>query len=165
MNNHIHQLSISYYVRRNRNIKKDYSVYGCIKIPENPPKEISVVSSIKGDEWDLRKGRPKQTSDHLIKLSLYLDTVEAKLFEIYFDLKLNKGELSAENIKNIYLGKGAKDYTILQLIDEAIKKYENELAKGSLKNYSATKAYMESFCKQKYKSGDIRLKFITYAFY
>lgn len=164
MNNHIRKLSISYYVRKNKNIKKDYTVDCCIKIPESPPKELSIVSSIKRDEWDLRKGRPKQTSDRLVKLSLYLDTVKARLFEIYFDLKLNKGELSAENIKNIYLDKGAKDYTILRLVDEAIKKYENELAKGSLKNYSATKAYVEHFCKQKYKSGDVRLKFLTYAF-
>ena len=94
----------------------------------------------------LRKGRPKQRSDRLIKLSLLLESIKAKLFEIYLDIKLNKDELSAENIKNIYLGKGTHDYTILELTDQAIKKYEKELAPGSLKNYSATRAYIQAFC-------------------
>ena len=89
-----------------------------------------------------------------------LEAIKAKLFEIYLDIKLNKDELSAENIKNIYLGKGTHDYTILELTDQAIKKYEKELAPGSIKNYSATRAYIQAFCKVKYKSGDVRLKFL-----
>lgn len=155
---------VSFYIRQNKRIRFNYSIYCCIKVYETPPKEMCVASSIKREEWDLRKGRPKQRSDHLIKLSLFLESIKAKLFEIYLDLKLNKGELSAKNIKNIYLGKGTHDYTILELIDKAIKKYEKELAPGSLKNYSATRAYIEAFCKAKYKTGDIRLNFLTYVF-
>lgn len=155
---------VAFYIRQNKSIHKDYSIYCCIKVQGTAPREIRITSGIKRDEWDLRKGRPRLKGDHLIKLSLYLDTVKAKLFEIYFDLKLNKGELSAEHIKNTYLGKGANDFTILQLITAAIKKYEKELAKGSIKNYGATKAYVEAFCKMKYRSGDVRLKFLTYAF-
>lgn len=164
MNNLCHHFSISFYIRQNRSIKRDYSIYCCIKVCETPSKEICLAGGIKREEWDLRKGKPKKNSDHLVKLSLYLDTVKAKLYEIYFDLKLNKSELSAEIIKKIYQGKGTNDYTILQLFDEAVKKYEKELAKGSLKNYAATRTYVERFCKQKYKSGDVRLKFLTYAF-
>jgi integrase len=164
MSNLCRDFSINFYIRRNGSIKRDYSIYCCIKTSCSSPKELCLVNSIKREEWDLRKGRPKHNNDKLIKLSLYLDTIKAKLFEIYFDLKLNKSELSAEIIKSIYLGKGTNDYTILQLIDEAIKKYQKELAKGSLKNYAATRAYVTGICKQKYKSGDIRLKFLTYSF-
>lgn len=164
MNNLCHHFRVNFYIRRNRSTKRDYSVYCCIKTSDSPPKEICLVNSIKRKEWDLRKGRPKQSNDQLVKLSLYLDTVKAKLFEIYFDLKRNDSELSAEIIKNIYQGKGTNDYTILQLIDEAVKKYQIELSKGSLKNYAATRAYVNGFCQQKYRSGDVRLKFITYAF-
>jgi integrase/recombinase XerD len=83
---------------------------------------------------------------------------------MYLDIKLNNDELSAENIKNIYLRKGTHEYTILELTDQAITKYEKELALGSLKNYSATRAYVQAFCKLKYKSGDVRLKFLACVF-
>lgn len=155
---------IAFYIRQNRNKNRDYSIYCCIRACETAPKELCISGGINREDWDLRKGRPKQKSDHLIKLSLYLDAVKAKLFDIYLDLKMNEGELSAENIKNIYLGKGTQDYTILELIDLATRKYEKELAKGSLKNYGATRSYVAAFCKAKYKSGNVRLKFVTYAF-
>lgn len=164
MSNLCRDFSINFYIRRNRSIKRDYSIYCCIKTSGSSTKELCIVNSIKREEWDLRKGRPKHNTDKLIKLSLYLDTIKAKLFEIYFDLKLNKSELSAEIIKSIYLGKGTNDFTLLQLIDVANKKFEKELAKGSLKNYAATRAYVTGFCKQKYKSGDVRLKFLTIVF-
>jgi hypothetical protein len=50
------------------------------------------------------------------------------------DLKLKSEEVSVESVKNLYLGKGSLNYTILQLIDKAIVKYKAELAPGSLKN-------------------------------
>ena len=155
--------NVSFYIRRKRN-RKEYCIYCCMKIPGAPPSELCIMDDIKRSDWDLRKGRPKQNSDHLIKLSLFLDSIKANLFEIYLDLKLTREELSVEKIKNIYLGKGPRDYTILGVIDEAIELYEKELSQGSLKNYRATKAYVETFCKEKYKSGDIKLNHLTYSF-
>jgi integrase/recombinase XerD len=160
----VRPFGVSFYIRQNKSVRKGYSVYCCIRVCESSPKELCVVSEVKRDDWDLRKGRPKQRSDYLIKLSVFLEAIKAKLFEIYLDIKLNNDELSAENIKNIYLGKGTHDCTLLELIDQAITKYEKELAQGSLKNYSATRAYIQAFCKLKYKSGDIRLKFLTCVF-
>ena len=99
----VRPFGVSFYIRKNKNIKKDYSVFCCIRVGESSPKELCVASDVKRDDWDLRKGRPKQRSDHLIKLSLFLESIKAKLFEIYLDIKLNNDELSAENINNIYL--------------------------------------------------------------
>ncbi len=122
------------------------------------------MGSIKREDWDMGKGMPKLKSDDLIKLSLYLDGIKSKLFNIYLDLKLNDEDVTAEGVKNIYLGKGNRNYTVLQLIDKAIEKYKAELAPGSLKNYGATRDYVGAFCKSKYKAGDVLLKFLTYSF-
>jgi hypothetical protein len=92
------------------------------------------------------EGYPKQKTDYLIKLAIFLDT--AKLLSIFLDLKLVEVDPSAEKIKNIYLGKENFDLTILQLIDQAIKKYKKELAPGTLKNYDATRIYVEAFVNQ-----------------
>jgi len=133
-------------------------------VQEGRPKELCIMGIIKREHWDMGKGMPKQNSDDLIKLSLSLDGIRAKLFNIYLDLKLNGEDVTAEAVKNIYLGKGSRNYTILQLIDKAIEKYKAELAPGSLKNYSATRDYVEAFCWTKYKTGDVLLKFLTYSF-
>ncbi len=155
---------VHFYIRQNKNRNDDYSAYCSIKMAGSGTKQICVLRSIKRADWDLGKVKPKQINDHLIKLSLHLDAIKAKLFDIYFDLTRNSAEISAERIKNIYLGKDEPGYTILWLIDIAIKKYQKELAPGSLKNYGATRDYVEGFCRMKYKSGDVSLKFLTYAF-
>jgi hypothetical protein len=122
------------------------------------------MGSIKREDWDLGKGMPRQNSDDLIKLSLYLVAIKAKIFTIYMDLKLRDECVTAEGVKNIYLGKENRHYTIVQLINKAIEKYKVELAPRSLKNYSATRDYVVAFCKTKYKAGDVLLKFLTYSF-
>ena len=103
---HSHSLNVSFYIRRNKNKRKDYSIYCCIKVYDDRPKELCIMGSIRREDWDMGKGMPKQDSDDLIKLLLYLDAIKAKLFNIYLDLKLKDELATAESIKNIYLGKG-----------------------------------------------------------
>ncbi|WP_298733418.1 site-specific integrase [uncultured Chitinophaga sp.] len=158
-----HNFGVSFYIRQNKNKTKDYSIYACIKAG-GTVRELCIRSGLKKDDWNEGKGRPKEKNDELIMLSLYLDTVKSKLLNICLDLELNAGILSAENVRNIYLDRKSTHYTLLQLIDKATTKYEKEIEKGSLKNYKATKSYVEAFCKIKYKSGDVPLRHLTYAF-
>jgi hypothetical protein len=122
------------------------------------------MGSIQREDWDMGKGMPKQSNYDLVKLSLYLDGIKAKLFNIYLDLKLKGEDVTAQGVKNVYLGKGDHHYTIVQFIGKAIEKYKVELAPGSLKNYSATRDYVVAFCGAKYLAGDVLLKFLSYAF-
>lgn len=159
----LHLFNASFYIRKNKNKIKDYSIYCCIKVNETS-NEICVSRSILKTEWDMGKARPKQTNDHLLKLSIYLDTIKSDLFKINLDLKIADEECSAKRIKTIYLGKDPRQFTFLQLMDKAIEKYKHELAKGSLKNYYATRSYVKAFCNLKFKSGDISLKLLNYNF-
>jgi hypothetical protein len=101
---HLHSFNVSFYIRQNKNNRKDYNIYCCLKAQKDKPKELSIMSGIKREDWDMGKGMPKQSSDDLIKLTLYLDTIKSKLFTIYLDLNLKGEEVSAESVKNIYLG-------------------------------------------------------------
>jgi len=160
----LNRFDVSFYIRQNKNKRKDYSIYCCIKTTKHRPKELCVWSSINKLDWDMGKGAPKKHSDDSIKLALYLDKIRTRLTAIYLDLKLKGEEVSAQAVKNIHLGKEKVDYTILQLIDKAVEKYKSELARGSLKNYRATRDYVMAFCQAKYKTGDVLLKFLSYSF-
>jgi len=156
--------NIAFYIRQSKSKRKDYKIFCCIKVSDTGPREISIPGNIKRDEWDLGKGRPKQNRDDLIQLSLFLDSVRAKLYSIYFEAQMKGYEVSATAIKKTYLGQGEQDKTMLQLMDMAVQKYKSELAAGSLKNYAATRKYIAAFCQAKYATGDVSLKRLTYAF-
>jgi hypothetical protein len=86
------------------------------------------------------------------------------MLKIFQELELADGEITAENIKNIYLGKASLNYSLLQLFDKAVEKYTIEIKKGSLKNYHATRSYVQAYCRGKYRGGDVLLRHLTYAF-
>jgi len=72
--------------------------------------------------------------------------------------------ISAEAIKNAFLGTAEEVYTLKKLID-----YHNETAKSSLKwstlkHYSVTQRYLEKFTQQKFKSPDLYLHELNYQF-
>jgi len=139
-------------------------VYCCIKIKGQNSKEICIEKGINPNDWDTKKGRPKQKSEYLIKLGIYLESIKSKLLSIYLNLKLEGVPVTVEKIKNVYLGKELEGMTLLQLIDKAIDNYKSELSRGTMKNYGATRYYVESFCKQTYSTGDIPLKLLIYSF-
>lgn len=157
-------ITILFCARKSRINFRDCDIYCCIKIKGQNSKEICIEKGIKKHDWDAKKGRPKQQSDYLIKLGIFLESIKHKLLNIYLDLRLENVPVTVERIKSIYLGKDSTGMTLLQLIDKAIEKYKTELSPGSMKNYSATRYYVEAFCKQQFRSGDIPLKLLTYPF-
>lgn len=157
-------MRVHFYIRLNKNQRNDYAVYCCIKTPRHLPREICVIQSISKNDWNKRRGIPKQSNDRLVKFSLLLDSIKAKLQDIYFESALNGQYLSAQQVKNIYLGKEALHYSLLQIFDLAVEQYARELVQGSLKNYSATKKYIQAFCKFKYGIDDVFVKSLTYSF-
>ena len=82
----VRPFGVSFYIRQNKSARKSYSVYCCIRVYESSPKELCVASQVKRDDWDLRKGRSKQRSDHLIKLSLLLESIKALSDLTKFDM-------------------------------------------------------------------------------
>jgi hypothetical protein len=70
---------VSFYIRQNKSVGKAYSVYCCIRVYESSPKEVCVANQVKRDDWDLRKGRPRQRSDHLTKLSVLFEAITATM--------------------------------------------------------------------------------------
>jgi integrase/recombinase XerD len=162
--NTYHPITILFSARKNRINFRECDIYCCIKIKGQNSKEICIEKGIKKQDWDAKKGRPKQQSDYLIKFGIYLKSIKFKLLSIYLDLKLQDVAVTVERIKNIYLGKDSSGMTLLPLMDKAIEKYRRELSPGTMKNYGATKFYIEAFCKQQFRSGDIPLKLLTYSF-
>jgi integrase/recombinase XerD len=155
---------VSCYIRQNRNLQKDYGVFCCIRVGDSVPRELSLKNKIGKSSWDTGKGRPKPLNDSLAKLSLHLDQVKARLLQIFLDLQLSDCMATAAKVKDIYLGRDNPSCTLLQVIFNAISKYCHEIVQGSLKNYQATRSYVAAYCKVKYRSGDIGLNRLNYAF-
>ncbi|NLU90634.1 phage integrase SAM-like domain-containing protein [Chitinophaga sp. Ak27] len=157
---------VRFALRQNKNKRKDYSVYARIACNNSPERELTIKGSFQLENWDAEKGGPYLTSKELKEFATYLEKVKSKLTAIFQDLELKEGVLTAENIKNCYLGIGPdiQKVTMLQLCKIAYDKFKTEIKKGSIKNYGATNGYVERYCQWKYAAGDIPLRHLNFNF-
>ena len=116
---------VLFSIRQNKNKRKDYSVFAKISCNGSPEREITIKGRFDPKNWDDNKGWPHLYTKELREFATYLQKVEGKLSAIFQDLELNEGILTADNIKNHYLGRGdaIERVTMLELT-----KRRNQLA-------------------------------------
>lgn len=125
---------------------------------------IALKQVIDVKNWDTGKGVAKGNREEVKAVNNYLTQVRTALGNCYQQLQLKGKLLSAEAIKDAFLGTGEEVYTLKKLID-----YHNETAKSSLKwstlkHYYVTQRYLEKFIQQKFKSPDLYLHELNYKF-
>jgi len=128
--------------------------------------ELSLKSLVYYEDWNVSKGMAKPKNQELKLLNNYLEDVRGRLFTYYKELKIEGEELTAEAVKNAYLGikKEANNYSLLWLAKEHNKIMANVLKPGSLKNYFTTLAYLKKYLEKAYPAKDILLRQLKYEF-
>ncbi|WP_298351044.1 site-specific integrase [Runella sp.] len=126
--------------------------------------EISLKRSISYEAWDNVKGRARGTKAEAKALNAYLDQVKSRLLECQETLLREKRLVTAEAIKNGYLGTGEREHTLLSLIKYHNEELSTTIKPGTLKNYFATHKYVERFLKEKLKTSDIFLSELNHKF-
>src|SRR6478752_6007074 len=66
--------------------------------------EITIKAFVDPDDWNDNKGAAKPKNEALRELNNYLEDVKGKLFTHYRNLKIDEELLTAETVKNSYLG-------------------------------------------------------------
>lgn len=138
-------------------------LYACVTVSRKRS-YIALKQTVEEKNWDNVKGVLKGNRDTVKKLNHYLQEVRSAITSCYQQLHLKGKLISAEAIKNAFLGTAEETYTLKKLID-----YHNETAKSSLKwstlkHYYVTQRYLEKFTQQKFKSPDLYLHELNYQF-
>lgn len=126
--------------------------------------EISIKKSIQPDNWNPEKGQAKGSKEEAKSLNNYIEQIRTQLFECYQNLRAEKKLVTAETIKNIYLGKGEKEHTLMTLINYHNTELKDTLEWGTMKNYQTTQKYVQLFLKDKLRTSDIFLSQLNYKF-
>src|SRR5690606_16069618 len=114
--------------------------------------------------WCPILGKIDHHANEANSINRYLDDVHAKLLECHPQLKEEGAVINAKVIKLRYLGKDEVVRTLKDIIEFHRDHEMPKLAKGTIKNYSATETYLKRFVKKKSNPQDVRLSFIDYAF-
>src|SRR5690554_879116 len=96
--------------------------------------ELSLKHSILLEDWNSKKGLAKGNHPDVINLNQYLLQVKSRFVECYRALQLHGKVITAELVKNEFIGVSEERPTLLKLVDYHNKNMHGVLAPGTLKN-------------------------------
>ena len=160
--------SLLFYLKKPKNYESGpVPIY--LRITINSQRaETSTGRECLPDKWVSSAGRASGNKEEAKALNTYLDTIQSKVYEAHRQL-LNSGEfITAETLKNKYVGKGEKPRSLVKIFENHNKQVEalvgSEYASGTLQRYRTSLKHTVDFLKWKYSVSDIDIRQIDHAF-
>ena len=130
--------------------------------------ELATGQKIPAKLWNPSAGRAKGKTEVISKLNSELDKVDLRINDTIRYLKDYGEELSAEKIKNQFLGKTEKPVMLIDVFKDHNRKVaalvNREFAPATVTRYETTLKHTLEFMQWKYKINDIRVKQIDHRF-
>lgn len=159
---------ILFYLKKN-NLKPNGTVpvMGRITI-DGTISQFSCKMNISPNLWDTKAGRLTGKSTLAVKTNLALDKIRVDINRHYQEVMQTDGFVTADKVKNAYLGLGVKQDTFLTLFAKHNQEFSRKVgynrAQASYSKYCTLYKHMESYIIQEYKRNDIFLKEMNLAF-
>ncbi|TKT92681.1 site-specific integrase [Dyadobacter frigoris] len=160
--------SLLFYLKRRSNyVSGNLPIY--IRITINGKRvEITAQRECEPKKWNIAAGRKNGTKEDVRILNAYLDTLQAKIYEIHRRLVEADEEITAEIIRNHLNGTAAKSRFIIALFQEHNDRVANlvnkDFAPGTLTRYKTTLDHSRDFIRWKYKADDIDIFKLNHEF-
>lgn len=118
--------------------------------------------------WSVKAGRAIGRTSEVVELNSIIDQTKTALFNIYNDILLSEVNVTAEKVKNRFLGISTKEHNLLEHFvrhNEDVKKLIGiSKSKATYQKYEVTKKHLTNFIKEKYNLSDISFKEINHLF-
>ena len=166
MNNY----SLLFYTKKSKNKSEFSTIYLRITI-KGRRSEISTKQTVLTSLWCSKSGKLKGNSQQAKAINSLLDNYKLKVFSSYNELIFANKEVTAETLKNKFLGIDEKAITLVEVFKEHNKMVFSLIGKsysfGTWKRYETSLNHTIEFMKWKYNISDMEVKnikpeFISY---
>ncbi len=130
--------------------------------------EISSKRFVLPEKWSQQQGRMMGNSEEARSINAYLDILKGKVYDAQREIIQDGNLVSVETLKNKLLGAEVKHRMLIPIFqdhnDRMQKLVGKEFAPGTLGRYITCLSHTQEFLKWKFKTSDIDIKKIDYAF-
>ncbi|CAM4154120.1 site-specific integrase [Gillisia limnaea] len=130
--------------------------------------EISIKRKVLLSKWNSEAGKVKGNAQEVRELNRYMDSIKAKIYKIQERLLEKEALITAEVIKNSYLGRNKNHKMLLAIFQDHNDKVDSligkDFAAGTAERYKTAKKHVSDYIQKEYKVGDIPLKDVDHIF-
>lgn len=159
---------VLFFLKRDKR-KKDGSVPVYCRITiDGKEARFGMKKDIDPKLWNVKEGKATGKSTKSSEVNALLEKTKAGIHKIYRDVQERENAVSAEKVKNIFLGIDSKQHMLLKAFDVHIEELFNLIGKKIVKatylRYCYLKIRISEFLLEKYHLPDIPLREINYQF-
>lgn len=134
------------------NISGDAPIYLRITVAGKRA-EITTGRECEPKHWNSKTGRLTGTKEDVKNFNAYLDHLQTMLYQAHKQLTEAGEIITADSIKNKFLGKEEKTHTLLEAVKDHNLKMKaligKEYAAGTLKRFGVLERHLSAFMKEK----------------
>jgi site-specific recombinase XerD len=153
--------NVLYFLNRTKVIK-DGRVPIFTRITLNKQRaEFATGRHVEPDLWNLKQCKVLSSTKNAREINSYLELIKSNLLLKKREMEEQGRNVTAMDLKNVYLGIDGSDKTILQIFKENNEKIEGlinkDFAPGTVERYKTCYKHVKDFIKTKYKRNDVNL--------
>ncbi|NDV70371.1 site-specific integrase [Dysgonomonas sp. 25] len=160
--------NITFYLRKDKMKKNSFTPIFCRVTIAGEAVSFNIHKDIRAEIWDMENHKAMGSSREAREVNQILDACRTILHNKYRDIFEKDNFVTAEKLKNSYLGISTDNTMLLELFRDLIKDIEALVGinktKATLQKYKVTYTRLSEFMKFKYNISDINVKEIKYQF-
>jgi len=154
--------NVLYYLKRNA-IRKDGRMPIVTRVTvDGIIAQFNTKLEVQQTNWSVKMGKVIGHSSDSKQYNAQLEQIKASLHGIYHELQRKDNYVTAEKVKNEFLGISEHHETLLDLFqkhnEDVLKLVGISKSKGTYQKYERTRRHLENFILLKYQLKDISLK-------
>ena len=159
---------VLFFLKRDKQ-KKDGSIPVFCRITiDGKEARFGMKMYIDPKRWNVKDGKAIGKGKEASEINSLLEKTKAGIHKIYREVQERENAVSAEKVKNIFLGLDSKQYMLLKTFDSLVEEKFNlvgkKIVKGTYLRYYYLRNRLSEFLSEKYHLLDIPLREINYQF-
>ena len=159
---------VLFYVKRNAQRKNGNAPIVARITVDGKIVQFSTKLEIAPEQWNTELGRAVGRSAEIQHVNTLLDEIRAAVNRIYHEIKRRDSVVTAEKVKNEFLGLSEDNKTLLELFarhnEDVFKLVGISKSKATYQKYEVTRRHLAEFIRSRYNLSDISLKEINNLF-
>ncbi|MDR2026331.1 MAG: site-specific integrase [Prevotellaceae bacterium] len=159
---------ILFYLKRDKQKANGHIPLFCRITVDGKEVRFGMKKDVNPKYWDAKAGKATGRTDEAVEINTLIDNTKSAIYRVHRDLQERESIVTAERVKNSFLGLDAKHQNLLELFDRHNEERKlltgKNISEATYDKYRITRSHLACFIREWYNLSDIPLKDINHKF-
>ncbi|PLW99925.1 MAG: recombinase [Marinilabiliales bacterium] len=161
-------LNLMFFIRKSKLLKSGEASVNLRITVSGKSVEVAIGKNVNPDSWSNEKGGVIGNNKEAKVLNTYIDQVKADFLDFYRQFSYEGKDITAQTLKNAWLGVEEDHKMILQIFQEHNDQVKlligKDFAQATHQRYETSLKHVKAFIKKKYKVNDLPVQALDHNF-